>query len=174
VQVSVKPNGATLGKKAGPKMGAITKALATASFDEVQKLDAGEKIEIEGISLGLEDVRIYRQSVAGALPSAASSLVVVALDVSVERDQELEGLAREVVNRIQKLRKDSQLHLADRIQLQIKADGDLSEAVKTWSEFIQDQTLAQAADLVNDVQGKHRQTFEIDGNSLEVGLTVVT
>src|SRR5262249_29530439 len=110
VQLAAKPNGATLGKRVGSKMDELTKPIAQLKYEDIQKLDSGKKLTLAGIDIAGDDVKIYRTPVKGTKPVAASSVVIVALDTSIDRDQELEGLAREVVNRIQKFRKDSRLN----------------------------------------------------------------
>lgn len=172
VSLAARPNGATLGKRVGAKMGEVTQALAKLSYADIQTLDSGLSLAIAGFDLTSEDVRIQRTPVKGALPSASSALVITALDVSVGRSQELEGLAREVVNRIQKLRKDSKLNLDDRIKVQVKAQGDLMEAATTFKDYISDQTLAIELTIVGSLSLKNRQTFDVDGAALEIALEI--
>ncbi len=174
VSLSVKPFGATLGPRVGSKMGLITKALGQLAFEDIQKLDNKETLKIEGFEISSEDVRIQRTPVKGQWPSTSSALIVVALDVSVERSQELEGLAREIVNRIQKLRKDSRLNLDDRIRLQIQTSGDLAEATQTFETYIREQTLGLSLQLNSGGKLTHHQVFDVDGAALEVSLTKET
>jgi isoleucyl-tRNA synthetase len=174
VSLEVKANGATLGKKAGPKMGLLSKAISQLSYDAVQALDAGKTLTIEDFEITSQDVRIYRQTNPSQWPTAASSTIIVSLDTSIARDQELEGLAREVVNRIQKLRKDSKLNLDDRIHLEIATKGpnqaDLAESIHLFSPYIKDQTLALSIQTVGFVSKKHAQEFEIEGSHISIGL----
>ncbi|MBN8554310.1 MAG: isoleucine--tRNA ligase [Deltaproteobacteria bacterium] len=171
VSLAVKPNGATLGKRVGSKMGELTKAIAQLQYADIQKLDAGEKLTLAGFEIDLNDVKIFRTPIKGKFPSASSSAVIVALDVSIDRSQELEGLAREVVSKIQKLRKDSRLNLDDRIQLQLStSDKDLQEAVEMFKTYISEQTLTTQLDLVQKISLSHSQDAEIDGLKLNLGL----
>ena len=162
VTLSCKPHGPALGPKVGPKMGAVTQGLAKLSFEDIQKLDSGQSIEVAGVSISSGDVRIQRSPVAGQMPSTSSSLIVVALDPTVEREQELEGLAREIVNRIQKFRKDLQLNLADRIHLELQLDQGLQEAAEKFSTYIQEQTLASSLKITKALSLSKTQSFEID------------
>lgn len=171
VSLAVKPNGATLGKRVGSKMGELTKAIAQLQYADIQKLDAGEKLTLAGFEIDLNDVKIFRTPIKGKFPSASSSAVIVALDISIDRSQELEGLAREVVSKIQKLRKDSRLNLDDRIQLQLStSDKDLQEAVEMFKTYISEQTLTTQLDLVQKISLSHSQDAEIDGLKLNLGL----
>ncbi len=172
VTLSCKPHGPSLGPKVGPKMGAVTQGLAKLSFEDIQRLDSGESLSIEGFTISSTEVRIQRSPVKGQLPSVSSSLIVVALDTAVERDQELEGLAREIVNRIQKFRKDLQLNLADRIQLELQLDGDLREAAEKFSAYIQEQTLATSFKVTKELSLAKTQSFEIESLKGGMGLHV--
>jgi len=171
VTVAVKANGASLGKRVGAKMGELSREIAKLGHQEIQQLDSGKTINLVGFELTSDDLRVYRTPVKGAFPVGSSSLITVALDTRVERAQELEGLAREVVNRIQKLRKESRLQLDDRIELQIDAkDAELAEAVSKFATYIQEQTLALKLDLVQSVQLAAIQDFEVDGHPIQIGL----
>lgn len=174
VQVSVKANGASLGKRVGPKMGEVTKAISQLSFGDVQRLDAGETIDIVGFAISTQDVKIFRTPMKGQFPSASSSVITTALDISIDRSQELEGYAREIVNRIQKLRKDSKLNLDDRIHLQIHTtDADLKAAVEQFKDYIADQTLTKNLELVTALKLSNQETAEIDGKSISLALTAL-
>mgnify|MGYP001006500441 CR=1 FL=1 len=172
VNLMAKPNGATLGRKVGSKMGELTKLINQLSFEQITQLEAGKTLNLAGFDIGTEDVKIHRNSVKGQIPSTSSAKIIVGLDTKVERAQELEGLAREVVNRIQKLRKDSRLNLADRIRLNIStSDSDLSEAIQTFKIYISEQTLATSLQAgTAPVKFTQRQAFEIEGKNLEIGL----
>jgi len=169
VSVTVKPNSKVLGPRVGKKMKELSKAIAQLQFEDILNLDSGKKINLCEVEIGSEDVLIYRTPVKGQHPSASSNNIIIALDTSIERDQELEGLAREVVSRIQKLRKDSRLNLDDRIRLQIKANGDIAEAIESNKAYIQDQTLAEELAL-GDISFKAAQDFEVEKQSVKIGI----
>ncbi len=177
VSLTAKPNGATLGPRIGPKMGAVSKAIGSLTSADIQKIDAGEKISLAGTEVSSDDVKIFRNPVAGDMPVIASSKITLALDIRIDREQELEGLAREVVNRIQKLRKDSKLQLDNRIQLQIATKGpqqaDLAEAVHRYSDYIKEQTLAVNLEVTGLIKLPHSQAFDMDGSGIEIGLEKV-
>lgn len=174
VEVQCKANGATLGRRAGKMMKEASQKVANLSFEELEKLDQGESLPVlDGLEITSEDVKVFRNPVKGTPHPVASSIIItVALDISVDKDQELEGLAREVVNRIQTLRKNSKLNLDDRIHVQLKAEGELKEAVKSYQNYIQEQTLAQQLQLQETLNFKHQEAFEIDQLSLHIALEV--
>lgn len=175
VSVSIKPNGARLGPRAGQRMKEISKACAALRFEELQKLDAGEKILVSGdFELQGEDIKVFRSPRSEDLPVNSSSKVIVSLDLQIDRDQELEGLAREFVNRIQKLRKDSGLQLDNRIELQVKAPDSIKEAIESYEKYIKDQTLALRLEHVESLNYPHQGQFDIDGTKLEAALRKVS
>ena len=173
VELTAKPNGMVLGKRAGKRMGEITQAVAKLSYEDIQKLDKGETLTLLGdFEIKGSDLRIQRTPVKGAFPVASSSLITVALDVSVDRTQELEGLAREAVNRVQKLRKNSKLNLDDRIHLEVQTnDADLKEALSQFEKYICDQTLAKSLKQTPAVAASMKEAFDIDGAAITLGLT---
>jgi isoleucyl-tRNA synthetase len=114
--IAVKPNFKTLGKRCGPKLKPIGAALAHWGFSEVALLEAGKTIEVEGVSLGLDDVLLQRSALAGAAVATNGELTVV-LDTAIDPPLRREGLAREFVSVLQNARKQAGLEVADRIRV---------------------------------------------------------
>jgi isoleucyl-tRNA synthetase len=170
VVVEPKPNGKTLGPKVGKQMKEISALISKLNAEEIEVLSSGKSLQLAGFELLPEDVTVLRKPVAGDYPVQASHRIVIAIDPSVERDQELEGLAREIVNRIQKLRKDSQLNLDDRIHLEIDCSGDLQEAAEMFQTYISDQVLA--TDFKLGLSGKIAKPVEaeIDGQNFTLAI----
>ena len=174
VQVQIKANGATLGPKVGGQMKQLMKQVAELGLDELSQLDEGQSINLSGFEIRSEDVKVSRTPVEGDFPVQASAKIIVALDTSVSRDQELEGLSREIVNRIQKHRKDSRLQLDDRINLHMSVqDHSLQEAIKIHEEYIKSQTLALELKVDSSELSHESQEYEIDGQNLRISLEVV-
>jgi isoleucyl-tRNA synthetase len=94
---------------------------------------------------------------------------LLALDTRLSRELVLEGLARELINRIQNLRKESQLEVSDRIRLALSGDDDILAAVEAHRERIQDETLAVKLEF-RDGDLKAGSEFTIDGHRLAIGL----
>ncbi len=173
VHVQIKANGATLGPKVGGQMKQLMKQIGEMGMDELSQLDEGRHIILGGFEIRAEDVKVNRTPVEGSFPVQASSKIIVALDTRVSREQELEGLSREIVNRVQKHRKDSKLQLDDRIKLFISSEeSSLMEALRTHSEYIKSQTLALELE-VTPTTGRESQSYEIDGQNLKIGLEIV-
>jgi isoleucyl-tRNA synthetase len=173
VEISVKPNGQTLGPKVGRRMKELSEAIARLGVDQLQELETKGHLSVLDVSLSPEDVKILRTPVKGAFATQASSKLAVALDIGIDRDQSLEGMAREIVNRVQRLRKDSALSLDDRIELELRASGDLKDAALSFETYIKDQTLAVKVEVLTDSMPfklPHQAQEEVEGLALGLAL----
>lgn len=172
VTLSAKGNGRVLGKRLGKKFGAINKAIQNLTNDQIVKLEQGEQIELDGETIGQGDVMIYRQASKGHDNVVSDALITIELDTSLDDDQIQEGQAREIVSRIQKLRKTADLKLDDRIVLQVKVAEGLNQAVQRNLQYIKDQTLAVELEVSESPAGDHSESFEIDSHAMTVALKV--
>ena len=152
----IKPNFRTLGPKFGREMKLIANAIQNFSKDEILKIETeGEiPVEVEGkiINLELSDVEISSKDIEGWLVANEGS-ITVALDVTVSEELRKEGVARELINRIQNARKDSGLEVTDRIKLTVLNFGDLQESINDNKEYIMSETLTDElvfVDQLND------------------------
>jgi isoleucyl-tRNA synthetase len=142
-KISAKPNFRTLGKRLGPKLKAVQTRLASFGAEDLAELERAGSIVIEGESLTREDILITREASAeGAVESSEG--ITVLLDTRITPELHAEGLARELVNRIQNLRKQAGLEVSQRIRLVLACDGVLGEVAdsETLSELIARETLA--------------------------------
>jgi isoleucyl-tRNA synthetase len=144
----IKPNFKTLGPRYGKDMKNIAVAVAGLGQEDIQKIEQqGEIIldlENKSINLQLDDVEISSEDIEGWLV-ASSGVLTVALDVNISDDLRQEGIARELVNRIQNLRKESGYDVTDKIDIKILKDGLVEQAVRNNMNYIKTETLA--ADL---------------------------
>jgi isoleucyl-tRNA synthetase len=144
----IKPNFKKLGPRFGKDMKQIAGAIAVLGQEDIQKIEQqGEimlDIENKSINLQLEDVEITSQDIEGWLVASSGS-ITVALDISIDESLRNEGIARELVNRIQNLRKESGYDVTDKIDIKILKDGTVEQAVKSNLQYIKTETLA--ADL---------------------------
>ena len=149
----IKPNFKTIGKKYGKHMKAIIAITNQWSQDDIILLDKnnGWTGEIEGdpIALEMEDFEISTDDIPGWLVATEGNYTV-ALDETISSALKNEGIAREFVNRIQNLRKESGLEVTDRIQLQIKSDDKINLAINDNLNYICSETLANSLDLVEE------------------------
>ena len=159
----IKPNFKTLGKKYGKLMKEI--ALAMASFTKEQ-ISAIEKtgsyhfsIGTEEIEVLQEDVEIFTEDMPGWLVANEGKLTV-ALDITVNEDLMQEGIARELVNRIQNLRKTSGYEITDKIDVAIQKQTEINDAINAFSGYIASQTLAGSIVMVDNIDEPTSLDFE--------------
>lgn len=142
----VKPNFKTLGPKYGKLMKQLSILLAGFSQFDIRQLEASgtyqTQLEEQPVTLYLEDVEILTEDIPGWTVASQEKLTV-ALDMTLTPMLLREGLARELVNRVQNLRKDSGFEVTDHIHLEVEAGGDLIEAIAAFREYICSETLAE-------------------------------
>ncbi len=140
----IKPNFKLLGPKFGKDMKKIAQAVSKLGQEDIQRIEREGKIslDIENkiLTLELQDVEIASQDIEGWLVANQGSLTV-ALDVSIDDELRKEGIARELVNRIQNIRKDSGYEVTDKIDVKILKDGFVEKAVESNIEYIKTETL---------------------------------
>jgi len=148
---TIKPNFKTLGPRYGKMMKAIVQSVNNFDQKAISDLESFGKytLQVEGneVVLGLEDVEISSQDVPGWLV-ANEGKYTVALDINISEDLRAEGIARELVNRIQNLRKDSGLEVTDKINLMVEKHSEISAAIEKNLNYICEETLAKSLVLV--------------------------
>ncbi len=146
----IKPNFKTLGPKYGKDMKQVAQLVSSFTQEDIQKIEQhGElSIQIENKTsiLQLQDVEISSQDIEGWLV-ANSGKITVALDVTITDSLRKEGIARELVNRIQNLRKESGFEVTDKIAVKILKDGFVEQAVSSNMEYIKTETLTAELDF---------------------------
>ena len=159
----IKPNFKALGPKFGKDMKLIAGAVNAFSSDDIKKIEQNGNfdVEINGkmINLGLEDVEITSQDIEGWLVANEGALTV-ALDVTISEDLRKEGIARELVNRIQNLRKDSGFEVTDRIDVQLQSDAHVAEAVSSNEAYIKSETLTEDLKIIDQVDNGIEIAFD--------------
>lgn len=151
----IKPNFKTLGPRYGKDMKAIAKAVGKLDQEDIQKIEREGEIvldlEDKSIKLPLEDVEISSQDIEGWLV-ASSGTLTVALDVTIDEVLRKEGIARELVNRIQNLRKDSGLEVTDRIDVKFLKNEAVEAAVLSNLQYIKSETLTADLEFQDDLK----------------------
>jgi len=170
----IKPNFKTLGKKYGAQMKEIAAAVATLTQEQisvVEKSDAYQLTLASGnVTLEKDDVEITSEDLPGWLVATEGSLTV-ALDITITEALRREGTARELINRIQNLRKESGFDVTDKIKIQLEKYPDVVAAVADFKDLIASQTLAISIDL-NDAIA-NGTTIELDETPVQLLLTKV-
>ena len=140
----IKPNFKALGPRFGKDMGLIAKEIQNFSSHQINQLDKEGKLDItiasNTITLSLEDVEISSQDIEGWLV-ANSNGITVALDITISEELKLEGIARELINRIQNIRKDSGFEVVDKIKVHLQKNTELEKAVLANEDYIKSETL---------------------------------
>jgi isoleucyl-tRNA synthetase len=150
----IKPNFKALGPRFGKDMGLISKEIQNFSQEQITEIDKNGNIDVEvsgkSVNLTLEDVEITSQDIPGWLVANAGG-ITVALDITLTDDLKKEGIARELVNRIQNIRKDSGFEVTDRIKVTIKDNKILQDAVIANEDYIKSETLTDEITFAGDV-----------------------
>lgn len=163
----VKCNFRTMGKKYGRLMKGIASRMGGLSQEEIASLESQQYLDIEAdgqpVRVELSDVEIVSEDIPGWLVANEGTLTV-ALEVELSDELRSEGMARELVNRIQNLRKESGLDITDRIRVEIEPAESVGKALAAHADYIARQVLADSITAVpND--GK---SIEFDGFSLNI------
>jgi isoleucyl-tRNA synthetase len=147
----IKPNFKTLGPRFGKEMKAVSEAIIGFSEEQIQTIEreGSLSIEINGKNtiLDASDVMIQSKDIAG-WSVASEQGVTVALDCSLTEDLLLEGIARELVNRVQNLRKDMDFEVTDTITLTLKHDNRLADAIQANKSYVTSEVLAKNIEFV--------------------------
>ncbi|MBR5029265.1 MAG: isoleucine--tRNA ligase [Bacteroidales bacterium] len=169
---SIKPNFKTLGPRYGKIMKAIAAALADFSQEQIAAIETQGRYDmtVEGqpVELLLSDVEVITHDIPGWVVANEGALTV-ALDVTITQELKNEGIARELVNRIQNIRKDSDFAVTDKILVDLLSDPEWDTAVKLYMDYICSETLTAQLNLVTEISSPQKQEVEvIDGRPTEI------
>ena len=172
ISKKVKPNFKTLGPKVGQAMKEVAAVLTALSQEEIARFEKEGTFAIPNTSfvVDLSDVEMMAEDVPGWQVATLGALTV-ALDIHVSEELKQEGIARELVNRIQNLRKDQDFLVTDRIQVRLSDEQTISPAVNNNLAYICAEILADS--LVLESNLNTTETFEIDDIKLFVSITKV-
>ena len=173
VRLSAKANFKKLGKLFGPKMKDAAAYIETFHFNKIEALEKGEKIEVLGVSIGMEDIEIRRTKREGVVVETFDDLTV-ALNTEITKELEDECHAREFVNRVQMLRKNRDFNVIDRIALRCVCETPLQEALFRFKEYICNETLALSLDWTGGAEFGAVETVEINGLKADLQIRVVS
>lgn len=159
----IKPNFKVLGPKFGKEMKQIAQSIGALQQEDIQKIEQEGEItlEIENkiINLQLQDVEISSQDIEGWLVASQGPLTV-ALDITINDDLRKEGIARELVNRIQNIRKESGYEVTDKIDIKIQKDGFVENAVASNLKYIKAETLTAELNFEDILENGTAITFD--------------
>jgi isoleucyl-tRNA synthetase len=169
---SAKPNFKTLGPRYGKIMKAIAAAVTAFSQADIAKIETEGRynmvVEGQDVELLLSDVEIATQDIPGWVVANEGTLTV-ALDVTLTQELKNEGIARELVNRIQNIRKDSDFAVTDKIVVDLLSNPEWDGAVQQYMDYICSETLTASLNLVPAIASPDRKETEIiDGMPTEI------
>jgi isoleucyl-tRNA synthetase len=174
IKKKVKPNFKALGPKVGKDMKAVAEAITNMGQDALNKFEAEgiAKFEIENskFEIALTDVEIIAEDVPGWQVANLGKLTV-ALDVNVTDELKQEGISRELINRIQNLRKGKDYEVTDKIRVRLRDHSLINEAVKNNLSYICAEILAESIQLDNQLN--EGETVLIDENEILIAITKV-
>lgn len=164
---AVKPNFKTLGPKLGKDLKAVSQQLQQLSSSQIEELEKNGTITLSGYELNLDDVEIRTQDITGWLVANDSKLTV-ALDITITPELKSEGIARELVNKIQNLRKENGLEVTDKISLEIQTNEEIEKSVNENMEYICSETLTQKLTFVSNTT----DGTELDINEIKIKIVL--
>jgi len=168
---SCKANFPRLGPRLGPRMKAFAAQVSKLTPDELNALEEGGSITVEGERITSEDLEVRRTPKKADAVLASGPLISIELDPTVTKDQAMEGLSREVMRRVQVARKNARLILDDRIILTLALQGELLEAATLHQARIAQETLAVEVRFEAQASGTFTETSDVDGDPVGIGIT---
>lgn len=171
---SIKANFKTLGPKFGAKMKAIAAAIASFSQEDIATIECEGRFNLtigqESVEIALSDVEIITQDIPGWVVANEDDLTV-ALDTTITESLRLEGISRELVNRIQNIRKEQGFDVTDNIIVEIEKQETLCKAAEVFRDYICSETLTQKL-IFSDKLACPLQTIDvIEGTELAIRIT---
>ncbi len=171
IKKKAKANFKTLGRKLGGKMKLAAELIANLDGDSIQSFEQNGSLKLEVdselVQLDLEDIEITSDEIPGMLVANKGTLTV-ALDVELTDDLEQEGLAREIVNKVQKIRKDEQFELTERINMIVEDHPEINPSLKAFNAYICTEILADSLEIVSELESG----MEIEVNNHQLKLLI--
>ena len=172
IKKKVKPNFKALGSKAGKHMKDVAAFITSLSSDQLSDFESKETVRFVkddfSLDVSIDDVEIIAEDVPGWQVTNMGKLTV-ALDVTLTNELKQEGISRELVNRIQNLRKDLEFEVTDKIHVLTSSHPYITEAVKNNLSYICAEVLADSFELVNELNKGEK--VEIDEQELLISIT---
>ncbi len=163
INKKVKPNFRSLGKKLGKDMQNAASIIQTWDQLQIQKLESGESINLninsQDYQIVLEDIEIFTEDIPGWLATSDRE-ITVALDIHISNELWNEGMAREIINRIQNLRKNRDYKVTDRIIVNIQKDDRIASAIKQFDIMIKNEVLADQINFTNESQAEMLEIYD--------------
>ncbi|HLF72233.1 MAG TPA: isoleucine--tRNA ligase [Dehalococcoidia bacterium] len=169
----VRPNLPVLGPKYGNEVGRIRRALEQADTAAIaREASAGRPVTLDGIELAPDELLVTMSGRPGyAVAEEAGYAVAVTTEVTPELADE--GLARELVRRVQELRKSAGFDIADRIRLYVEGDADVARVLDAWRDYIARETLATAVHDTSGPDDAYAEEQDVEGRKVRLAVEKV-
>jgi len=168
---TIKPNFKALGPKIGSRMKALAEAISKIAAEQILELEKKGSLKIplgdSDFDLQLSDVEVLSKDIPGWLVSSYGKLTV-ALDVTISQELKEEGLAREFINRVQNLRKESNFDVIDKIKISVVCNEEIKRAIINFKTYICSEILASEINFFEILP--NAQTIEIEENNCLINL----
>jgi isoleucyl-tRNA synthetase len=167
----VKPNFKTLGPKFGKDMKAVAALISDMTAESLADLEVAGEIQLDGFGISLGDVEILTEDMPGYVTASEGGLTI-ALDQTLSPELIREGMAREFVNRIQNVRKDSGFDVVDKVHIVIQDDSAVwKESIEEFSSYIAQEVQALSIEWVTKMEGPSTE-INLDEVNLRVQVTI--
>ncbi len=169
-EVSYKPNFRSLGPRFGKRMKEVGIFISGLGSDQIRGLIAGARLDVAGGDIGIDDVEVQRRERDDVVVAVDDNLCV-GLDIQVTQDLRLEGFARELVNRVQNMRKDAGLDVADRIHLWIDGPDPVADAMSAHEAYVAGETLSAQTSVGTAPAGvTATRTWDVNGVECRISI----
>lgn len=169
IKLFAKPNSRVLGKRLGKSFGKFMGLIKNIDSATLKSYEANGEMTLEGEVLSGDDIFVYREPKEGA-EVLSNRWITIDMDTNLTQELINEGLAREVVNRIQRSRKDLNFNVEDRIKIKAHASENLTQVIKDFSEYIKKETLTVDIEFTNS-QSTDSIHFEIEKETLSIEIS---
>lgn len=169
IKLFAKPNSRVLGKRLGKSFGKFMGLIKKLPSETLKDFEASGKMTLDGEDLTLEDVFVFREPLEGST-ALSNRWITIDMDTNLTPELINEGLAREVINRIQKSRKDLNFNVEDRISINMHASDELKTVVESFSEHIKSETLCISIKFSDSIDPE-ALSYEIEGHTLNMELS---
>lgn len=171
VEITVKPNFPLLGKRFGKRMNEVTKHLAALSRSEIERLEEGGEIEVLGESVASHEVQVLRKALSDRRLETAKGITVY-YDTTLTPALIAEGRAREFVNRVQKMRKDADFQVSDRIVVRYFCSENAKGEILQYGGYVQEETLCDELLFTprEGVSGELSEEHDLDGEAAVIAV----
>jgi isoleucyl-tRNA synthetase len=165
----VKANFKTLGPKFGKDMKAVADTIQNMHAEDLKSLEKTGNINLNGFELALSDVEILTEDIPGWLVAVEGG-ITVALDINISEELKQEGIARDFVNRVQNLRKESGFEVTDKIEIFLeKTDEEVVKAVTNFKSYISTEVQALKLEILEVVS----EAVEVEMDEIKLKLKIV-